>query len=111
MALTLFQSISLKMDKESPGWVIDAVPPALSNSAFNAKKYTTLTYIHDYFYKETQTAASINQTIKNILNFKKEEIGEQYKVLGSDDKGIVDFVQISFSLFGHKIQSPIYLYF
>jgi hypothetical protein len=106
----------LKMHKNPPIWVIDAIPPALSQILFNHdKNYTSLNIVSDIFYMNSgnapRGAEAINKLINEIAKLDSTQINRGYSLLGPDDKGIIDFVKIAFRLFGLQVESVFYLYF
>src|SRR5438105_15607761 len=84
----------LKMDTEAPVWVVDAVPPALSLVGFHHERlYTSLNAVYDRYYaqiKDDKSAARINQAIADILAEQPSITDRSDRLLGNDDKGIVD---------------------
>lgn len=112
--LSLRTAFKLQMHNEPSMWQIDAVPPALSRVAFNHERlYTSLNFVHDAFYNYLSggghTSEAINDIIVKILN--KPVLNHSDRLLGSDDKGIVTLTQLSFRLFGYKMEGLFYLYY
>ncbi|GIW82284.1 MAG: hypothetical protein KatS3mg105_4091 [Gemmatales bacterium] len=87
-------------------WVVDAIPPALSETCKpDSKRYTTLVTIQRAFQNIGHSAQQLNAAIAKVRTFDLSSDNGDYVLLGSDDKGIVDFVRIAFQLFGYRVQS------
>jgi hypothetical protein len=113
---TVLRAHSLGVDTHPPGWVVDAVPPALSQVVFGwDRHYTSLGVVSDTFReatsKQPMDAAHIDAAIARVQAIDRRVVGDQYELLGSDDKGIVDFVVVSFVMFGLHVERTLYLYF
>jgi len=109
-------AIRLNMHGEPSGWVVDAVPPALSRVAFgHPRAYTSLTVVHDSFYRylgeQSRSADNVNIAIARVLAETPTVSEHQYRLLGNDDKGIVLLTEFAFRIFGYKIESVFYLYY
>jgi len=48
--------------------------------------------------------AAIDATINSITQLDATQVDRSYRLLGNDDKGIVDFVSIAFRIFGLRIE-------
>jgi hypothetical protein len=120
-AANVIRAHTLGMGYYPPMWLVDAIPPALSDLAFeNRDGYTSLKAVHDVFYASLQSnnpnlprdATMVDRAIREVMALNPNAVPLQTQVLASqDDKGIVDLVKISFRLFGYKAASPLYLYF
>jgi hypothetical protein len=107
---------SLQMDEHVPIWVYDAIPPALSDLAFRAHGgYASLRAVSEGFYHamggQMHESKIVGLAINQVLQMDQKTMSTETILLGGDDKGIVDFVKISFSLFGYDPAKIIYLYF
>ena len=100
-----------------PVSVFNAIPPAISSVVFgHKKKYTSLVTVSDMFRSElgdqATDARAINETISRIANSDLATTKHDYRLMAVvDEKGIVDFVEIAFRLFGLRVESTVYLYF
>jgi hypothetical protein len=113
--LNIERGLALKLDRTAPTWVADAMPPALSCILFHHdKRYTTLTAVHEAFYQGStappRTAPAIDAAIAAVAAI-HDRIDRSYALLGSDDKGIVDFVEGAFRIFGLRTSSVFKGYF
>jgi hypothetical protein len=112
--LSLSAALRLKMHTEVPYWVAGAVPPALSKVAYgHERNYMSLNFVHESFNQQLKgfQAADINKAIANILAAHPVAPDRSDRVLSSDDKGIVTFTELSFRLFGYRIEGVFYLYY
>ena len=115
-AANLSRVKSLHMDEHPPVWVYDAIPPALSDVVFkNQDGYTSLKDISDHFFavmkNQQHDSQMIDRAIGSVLQLDRTTISRKTILLGNDDKGIVDFVKVSFRLFGYHSARIVYLYF
>ena len=120
-AANVIRAHTLGMGHYPPMWVVDAIPPALSDLAFgNRDGYTSLKAVHDVFYTSLQSnnpnllrdGTMVDRAIREVMALNPNAVPLQTQLLATqDDKGIVDLVKISFKLFGYKAASPLYLYF
>jgi hypothetical protein len=112
-SLTLKRAIWLGMDVNPGYWAGEAIPGAISDIVFDNKiKYTTNATVTDEYKKELVAQSTINRAIEKSLNLDKTKIGKEvYILFGNDDKGILDFVTLSFRVFGFKVESILYFYF
>ena len=112
--LNVEQGLALKLDRTAPVWVADAIPPALSGILFHHdKRYTTLTAVNQAFYRglpAPRTAPTIDAAIAAVASI-HDPIDRSYVLLGNDDKGIVDFVEGAFRIFGLRTSSVFKGYF
>ncbi len=112
--LSLGAALRLKMHSDVPYWVSSAVPPALSRVAYgHAKHYMSLNFVHEAYYGQLTSsyAKDINRTIADILLKYPVANDHSDRVLPSDDRGIVDLTEISFRIFGYRIEGVLYLYY
>ena len=110
------RAITLGMQNRVPVSVFEAIPPAISTLIFaHDKRYTSLTVVDDIYRNYLGNSSSdghrINAAIAQIVNARSIGADRSYRLMGLDDKGIVDFVTIAFRLFGLEVQSVLYLYF
>jgi hypothetical protein len=116
-AANVIRAHTLGMDGSPPMWVVNAIPPALSDLAFgNRGGYTSLKAVNDVFYASVPMSdridgAAVDRAILAVMALNPAAISSQAELLSKDDKGIVDLVKMSFRLFGYKAASPLYLYF
>jgi hypothetical protein len=100
-----------------PIWVVDAIPPALSELYYgHGKRYTSLESVQRRFYnrvprENSSTARVVNPALRRLEETSDEDPGPAYVLMGSDDKGIVDLVEGAFVLFGLRLESVITFYF
>jgi len=116
VAFTISLQRTLAIQTNVPVAVFDAIPPAISSVVFgHKKKYTSLVTVSNMFRSElgdhATDARAINETITRIANSDLATPNHDYRLMGGDDKGMVDFVEIAFRLFGLDVQSTVYLYF
>jgi len=114
-ALNVQRSVELQLHSSAPSWVANAIPPVLSRILFeHDKRYTSLDAVHDAFYRGSPTppvsAAEIDAAIASMKELDPKAIARSYRLLGPDDKGIVDFVEGAFRLFGLSTDSIIKAY-
>ncbi len=111
---------SLGMDDLPPFWVVDAIPPALSNLVFHSPSdHASLAVVSSAFYASLQGNAPyqprdtqmIGRAIAAVRALDPGTIARDEQLMSGDDKGIVDFVKIAFALFGYRSDRIIYLYF
>lgn len=106
------ETSALGMKRSMPMWVIDAIPPALSEAVCgHTKRYTALESVHEELARAGNSEEAVNAAIARVVSRRDQPQGEHYVLLGSDDKGIVDFVRIAFRLFGYRVSSVYHLYF
>jgi len=111
----VIRTYTLGMDDRPPKWLVEAIPPALSDLAFgNRDGYTSLNVVNDVFYTNLQgkrDGATVNRAIREVMALNPHAVSSQTQLLGDEDKGIVDLIKISFRLFGYSTASPLHLYF
>ena len=102
------------MSQMVPGWHIGGIIAELSSRHFsNPRDFTALTDVHNTFVaalKDTGVG-SVNSAITNTLKLPRENISTSTMTLGADDKGVVDWVLLSFTLFGENAESLLKMYF
>lgn len=113
--LNVQRVLTLGLDDSPPVWVIDAIPPVLSAQLFNHPvRYTSLFTIGDQFYAglklRGRKADEIDATIDEIARLDPLQVGSEYRLLGPEDKGMVDFVASAFGIFGQKSRAITWLY-
>ena len=104
------------MDRTPPIWIVDAIPAALSSQLFESPAdYTALRAVRDRFYADLKdqfrNSNSVDHAIAAVRSLDRAAISRETVLLGGDDKGIVDFIKISFHCFGYSSRTIIYLYF
>jgi hypothetical protein len=113
--LNIVDARRLKMDTEPPVWVVDAIPPALSQLVFDhARHYTSINAVYDSFFaqiKQDRSAPGINQAIAAIVAESPAISDRSDRLLGNDDKGIVDLTTFAFRLMGYKVENVLYMYY
>jgi hypothetical protein len=116
-AMTAARAEELELNTRVPIWVVDAIPPALSELYYgHRKRYTSLESVQRRFYDQvprenSATAQEVNSTLRHLEETSDEDPGPAYVLMGSDDKGIVDLVEGGFVLFGLRLESVITFYF
>ena len=96
-----------------PGWTVDAIPAVLSQLHWgHAADDSQLSAVNDVFRGALRGfgCASIDQAITSVLQL-PAGISREISLLGTDDKGIVDFVRLSFLIFGWRASSIPMFYF
>jgi hypothetical protein len=114
--ITVGRSLALDLQAQPPMWVVNAIPPALSELAFgHAKRYTILVSVRDRFYaglpEHNPSAKAVNLAMRKVRELNLSRIGTAYVLMGPDDKGIVDLVELSFLMFGYATENVTLLYF
>jgi hypothetical protein len=106
-------ALRLKMHSEVPVWVYAAVPPALSRVEYGHDRYLSLNFVHDAYYAALKSsyAKDVNKAIEAVVTQYKEAPERSDRILSSDDKGIVVLTEISFRIFGYRIEGVLYLYY
>jgi hypothetical protein len=114
------RSLMLGMANYPPIWVVDAIPPALSDMAFHGGgHYTNLKAVNDTYYLslrsnppgQNRNSEMVARAMADVLRLNPQTLPRETQVLGMDDKGFVDFVKLSFRLFGYHNEKIIYLYY
>jgi len=103
----------LKMHRRPPGWYLDAIPPALSTLEYgHPSDYTGLVVVRDEFraHVRSDDAEGLNPAIQAAAQLSPGTMARTRYLLGADDKGVVDFVKVSFLVFGQRVESFQYLY-
>jgi hypothetical protein len=106
---------TLGLDAAPPVWVIDAIPPVLSEQFFDHPvRYTSLSAVSVRYYdglkSGSREAAEIDAVIDEIVRLDPTQVDTEYQLLGPEDKGIVDFVAAAFWIFGPKSRAITWLY-
>jgi len=119
-AANVWRMFSLGMDKHPPFWVVDAIPPALSDLRFGGRgDYTVYNDVSDVFYKALRAqslaldhdSGMVQRSMAAVMALDPSRISRKTVLLGGEDKGIVDFVKIAFRLFGFDCRRIVYLYY
>jgi hypothetical protein len=102
--------------ENAPIWVLDAVPAALTNMLVaSAPRYTISDAVAEgYFVSPRQPPTAVAAVNSAIAKISRQDFGDAkpgYALLGNDDKGIVDFVELSFRVFGLRIESVATAYY
>src|SRR4051812_25507627 len=117
LALNIYRAKQLDVFENAPVWgVLHSVPAALSNIFVKSiPRYTYSTEIFNAYFVTPwvlpESPSAINAAISRISEFDYSKIYGSYLLLGNDDKGIVDLVEISFRLFGLKVESVTIAYY
>ncbi len=106
----------IQMDEWPAMWTVDAIPAAISDLKYgNRDGYTSFDAVDSAFYgvmkRENYVSPGIDRATAAALDLNPRTMRRETHVLGGDDKGIVDFVKLSFRLFGYRSNRIIYLYF
>jgi hypothetical protein len=115
--MTTARVVALEIDTHPPVWVLNAIPAALSELTYgHPKRYTSLTSVHERFFDSLPPerniwAKSINLSIRKAREIAPSRVGTEYVLLGPDDKGIVDLIELSFMTFGYAAENVTLLYF
>lgn len=108
-ALNVVRAENLGVFRSMPGWVVDAIPAAVTHIYRpDLPRYTVASEIHDLYYASNST--ELNSRVAAIAAA-AISTSAQYRLLGNDDKGIVDFVEWSFRLLGPEVNSIPQLYY
>jgi len=108
----LYQAAELRLPETVSPWAISAVPAALSVTRFHhTANYTALRQVTDTFEAGLTEGATVNASIARALALDDKTLTREYVLLGNYDIGIVDYVRLSFLLFGYNSEGFIYLYF
>ena len=70
--------------------------------------------VHDSFYAQIgaeKSGAHIDQAIAHILDPNFPVADRSDRLLGPDDKGIVDVTSLAFRLLGYKVENVLYMYY
>src|SRR4051812_10244965 len=114
--LAAARAVELEFQNRVPFWVVDAIPPAISELYYgHQKRYTSLESVQRRFFnrvdRDSSTARTINAAMRRLEETNNEDPGTAFLLMGPDDKGIEDLVELSFRLFGLRLESIITLYF
>jgi hypothetical protein len=114
--LAATRAVELDFHNRVPFWVLDAIPPAISELYYgNQKRYTSFESVQRRFFnrvdRESSTARTVNAAMRRLEETNNEDPGTAILLMGPDDKGIVDLTELSFRLFGLRLESVITLYF
>lgn len=108
----VWRAIELRLPWEPPGWVLVGVPPVISQLQYgHPHDYTTLTAVKTVFEARPGGYEPIDAAIADAMALDPSSIDRSWELLGADDKGIVDYVWISFKLFGPNVAGLIWTYF
>ncbi len=113
-SLNVHRAINLDMYKQPSSWAVDAIPSVLSNKYYDSKKYLVIKEVKESFADQHSALGSFNLAINSVIKkIQDSQILDttSYEVLGNDDKGIVDYVNLAFSLFGNNVESMFILYY
>lgn len=97
-----------------PGWQIDAIPAALSSQIYgHPSNYTQLNVVKSAFYENLKSTHTqdIDRAIHAAMSLPLEKRSSDYSLLGTDDKGVIHFVELSFKIFGFSAISLYKMYF
>jgi hypothetical protein len=114
VAMNVHAAMSLGMHRVVPGWYVSAVPVALSTLGFgHVADYSALTGVRDVFepHAGSLTSDGVNAGIRAVMNTPAPAIARDRYFIGTDDKGVVDLVTLSFSIFGYRAEGLLYTYF
>jgi hypothetical protein len=115
-AVLVQRGTSLGMHTRPPVWVVDAVPAAVSDVVYGREKpYTSLAVISEQYTSllggtPSPDGATVDQAIARVAALDPTSLDRSYRLLGVDDKGIVDFVALAFRAFGLQVASVFWLY-
>jgi hypothetical protein len=114
--MTAARVVSLEIDTHPPVWVVDAIPAALSELYFgHPKRYTVLSSVRERFFDSLPdrniNAKAINLSIRKVREMNPARVGTEYVLLGPDDKGIVDLIELSFMTLGYAAEYVTQIYF
>ena len=111
----LWRANELNVFENAPIVVLDAVPAALTHIFVpSMPRYTVAEDISQAFYVSPKTppraADQVNASILRISEM--DHRATSYNLLGFiDDRGIIDFVELAFRIFGMNIQSVAVLFY
>jgi len=118
LTLCLFINIDMlhrmRLDNFISHWASAAIPVALSSMKLgNKSNYTGLIDAREIFLSTTSNSSenkAVDSGITAVLGSQDKKISMSTYLLGTDDKGIVDYVKVAFFIFGYSSISLIYLY-
>lgn len=108
--MNIQRSIKLEMDVKPSMWSINAIPYALSKLVFDQEKYISNKVVYDAFMHGRNTISN-NAGIDYVLNLEKSSIGKDFILWDIEDKGIIDYVSLSFKIFGFKAERILNLFY
>ena len=120
LAANVWRALSFGMDKNPPFWVVDAIPPALSDLRFGgAGDYASLQAVSDTFYASIRAespaldhdSSMVQRGIARVMQLDSQTMARDIVLLNSEDKGIVDLVKLSFLIFGYTVEPILLVYF
>jgi len=97
------------MDELIPWWTAAAIPAVVSSKYFGSKeRYTAIGTFITYFYDgplgkpdPRKKRTDVDAATQRIMSFTEDQLQRSdNRSLGIDDKGVVDFVWLSFTIFG-----------
>jgi hypothetical protein len=104
----------LRLDNYISHWASAAIPVALSSMNLgNKSNYTGLVDAKEIFLIATRNSfenKAVDAGISAILSLQDKNLSTATYLLGTDDKGIVDYIKVAFYIFGYQSISLIYLY-
>ena len=111
--LNLRTAIDLGLDRRPPSWTMAWVPAAISDLYFGGPgDYTGLVVVRDAFESKLSGPDSYNEAIRRtIAETPRSSTSRETHLLGTDDKGTLDFVKLAFRLFGPNVEGLLYTYF
>lgn len=115
LVLNVVRIRGLGMDAAPPFWVVQAIPAAVSQVAYqHPLRYTALRAVEQQFTSRlppgTRSADAIDAVTRDVASLPRDVVGTDYVLLGPDDKGIVDLVAAAFHLFGYQVRGVMWLY-
>jgi hypothetical protein len=117
LSLNIFRAIDLDIFPNAPVWgVLHSIPAALSNIFVDSiPRYTYSTDVFNAYFITPwvlpDSSAGINEAISRISRMDFDKVDGSYLLLGNDDKGIVDLVEISLRIFGLRVESVAVSYY
>ena len=123
------RSLALEAQTRPPKWVVEAFPAAISELYYgHTKRYTILTTVRDRYYDALPgptrmpsgtevrltmmpAAKDINLALRKAREINPSRVGTGYVLMGPDDKGIVDLIELSFLTFGYAAENVTTMYF
>src|SRR5262245_52466352 len=100
-AANVIRAHTLGMDRTPSVWIMLVVPAALSDLVFgNSDGYTSFKTVSGAFYQALGTGPvtgdAIDQGIRAAMALDPRAVSSETQLVGSYDKGLVDFVKLSF---------------
>ena len=111
--LNLRTATELGLDRRPSSWTAAWIPAALSDLYYGGPgNYTGLVSVRDAFEQRTTGPDSYNEAIRRTLaELPRSAAGSETHLLGTDDKGSLDFAKLAFRLFGPNVEALLYTYF